>query len=49
MKIAIEPGALSMLNKVSDYLSGQKVKAYLVGGFIRDALGGALAARLHQP
>jgi poly(A) polymerase len=29
-----------MLNKVSDYLSGQKVKAYLVGGFIRDALMG---------
>ncbi len=36
MKLAIGPGALSILNKVSDSLSG-RVKAYLVGGFIRDA------------
>lgn len=38
MKLSIEPGALSILTAVSDFLSGQKVKAYLVGGFIRDAL-----------
>jgi poly(A) polymerase len=38
MKLSIEPGALVILTEVSDYLSEQKVKAYLVGGFIRDAL-----------
>ena len=38
MKLSIEPGALAILTAVSDFLSGQKVKAYLVGGFIRDAL-----------
>jgi poly(A) polymerase len=38
MKIAIEAEALSILKKVSDRLSKLKVKAYLVGGFIRDAL-----------
>ncbi|TES84460.1 MAG: CCA tRNA nucleotidyltransferase [Dehalococcoidia bacterium] len=38
MKLSIEPGALAILTAVSDCLSGQKVKAYLVGGFIRDAL-----------
>jgi poly(A) polymerase len=37
MKLYIEPGALSILTAVSDCLSG-RVKAYLVGGFIRDAL-----------
>jgi poly(A) polymerase len=36
MKLTIEPGALSILNKVSDFLSG-RAKAYLVGGFIRDS------------
>jgi poly(A) polymerase len=36
MKLTIEPGALSILTALSDYLSG-RVKAYLVGGFIRDA------------
>jgi len=35
--LIIEPGALSILTAVSDFLSGM-VKAYLVGGFIRDAL-----------
>jgi poly(A) polymerase len=40
VKIAIEAAALSIVNRVSDFLSGQKVKAYLVGGFIRDALMG---------
>ena len=38
MKLVIEPGALSILTATSDFLSGQKVKAYLVGGFIRDSL-----------
>jgi len=43
MKLIIELGALSILTAVSDFLSGQ-VKAYLVGGFIRDAqLGRATA------
>jgi poly(A) polymerase len=36
MKLTIKPGALSILNKLSDFLSG-RVKAYLVGGFIRDS------------
>ncbi len=38
MKFVIEPGALAILTTVSDFLSQRKVKAYLVGGFIRDAL-----------
>jgi poly(A) polymerase len=37
MKLTFEPGALAILTAVSDCLSG-RVKAYLVGGFIRDAL-----------
>ncbi len=40
MKISIEPGALSILTAVSDFLAGQKLKSYLVGGFIRDSLLG---------
>lgn len=40
MKISIEPGALSILTAVSDFLAGQKLKSHLVGGFIRDALLG---------
>ncbi len=43
MKLSIEPGALSILNKVSDCLSGL-AKAYLVGGFIRDSLLGRTTA-----
>lgn len=38
MKLSIKPEALSILTAVSDCLSKQRVKAYLVGGFIRDAL-----------
>lgn len=38
MKLSIEPGALSILTAVSDFLAEREVKAYLVGGFIRDAL-----------
>ncbi len=37
MKLSVEPGALSILTAVGDFLSGH-VKAYLVGGFIRDAM-----------
>jgi len=40
VKISIEPGALSILTAVSDFLAGQKLKSYLVGGFVRDALLG---------
>lgn len=43
MKLTIEPGALSILTAVSDFLSGL-VKAYLVGGFIRDSLLGRATA-----
>ena len=43
MKLIIEPGALSILTAVSDFLSG-RVKAYLVGGFIRDSLLGRATA-----
>ena len=38
VKLVIEPGALAILAAVSDFLSQGKVKAYLVGGFIRDTL-----------
>ncbi len=38
LKLIIEPGALSLLTAVSDFLSGQDIKAYLVGGFVRDVL-----------
>jgi len=44
MKLTIKPGALSILTAVSDFLSGQRVKAYLVGGFIRDSLLGRTTA-----
>jgi poly(A) polymerase len=37
MKLTIEPGALAILTAVKNHLS-ERVKAYLVGGFIRDAL-----------
>ena len=38
MKLSIEPGALSLLTAVNDFLSGQGIKSYLVGGFVRDVL-----------
>jgi poly(A) polymerase len=40
LKIFIEPGASSLLAVVSNFLTEQNVKSYLVGGFIRDALLG---------
>ena len=36
----IEPGASLLLTRVSDFLTEQGVKSYLVGGFVRDALLG---------
>ncbi|MDD5288860.1 MAG: HD domain-containing protein [Dehalococcoidales bacterium] len=36
----IEPEALSLLTVLSNFLAGQKVRAYLVGGFVRDVLLG---------
>jgi len=38
MKIFIEPRASSILTVVSNSLTEQDIKAYLVGGFVRDAL-----------
>ncbi|MDI6815407.1 MAG: HD domain-containing protein [Dehalococcoidales bacterium] len=40
LKLFIEPKALSLLTKVSDFLTKQGVKSYLVGGFVRDVLLG---------
>ena len=40
MKLAIDPGAASLLAEVNNLLTKQGVKAYLVGGFVRDALLG---------
>ncbi|MBN1644103.1 MAG: CCA tRNA nucleotidyltransferase [Dehalococcoidales bacterium] len=36
----IQPGAMPLLVKVSEFMAEQKVPAYLVGGFVRDALLG---------
>ncbi len=38
MKLFIEPRASSILAVVSNFLTKQDIKAYLVGGFVRDAL-----------
>jgi len=38
LKLFVEPGASSLLKKVSQFLSGQGIKAYLIGGFVRDML-----------
>ncbi len=40
MKLVIEPRGLSLLTKVGNFLTGQGVKSYLVGGFVRDMLLG---------
>jgi poly(A) polymerase len=40
MKLAIGPQVLSLLATVNDLLSGEGVRSYLVGGFVRDALLG---------
>jgi poly(A) polymerase len=36
----IEPAILILLRKINDYLQKHKVKAYVVGGFVRDVLLG---------
>jgi poly(A) polymerase len=36
----IEPAVLVVLKEINDYLQPQKVKAYVVGGFVRDMLLG---------
>jgi len=38
LKLIIKPRALLLLTKVSSFLTEQDVKAYLVGGFVRDVL-----------
>ncbi|MFC1995822.1 CCA tRNA nucleotidyltransferase [Chloroflexota bacterium] len=38
LKLFIEPKTLLLLTKVSDFLTGQGIKSYLVGGFVRDTL-----------
>jgi len=38
LKLAIEPRTSSVLTKISRFLAGQNIKAYLVGGFVRDVL-----------
>ncbi len=40
MKLSIEPKALSLLTTVSNFLTKQGIRAYLVGGFVRDVLLG---------
>lgn len=39
-KLVIEPRTFSVLIKISNFLSGKNIKAYLVGGFVRDVLLG---------
>jgi poly(A) polymerase len=36
LKLSIDTGTLSLLAKLSNILAGQGIKAYLVGGFVRD-------------
>ncbi|GAJ14975.1 unnamed protein product, partial [marine sediment metagenome] len=36
----VEPRALSLLTKVSNFLSEQGIQWYVVGGFVRDVLLG---------
>jgi len=38
LKLVIEPRASLLLNKVSNFLTEQSVKWYIVGGFVRDVL-----------
>jgi len=44
LKLVIEPRASLLLTKVSKFLTEQKVKWYVVGGFVRDALLGRATA-----
>ncbi len=38
LKLFIEPGALLLLTKLSNFLTEQDVQPYVVGGFVRDVL-----------
>jgi poly(A) polymerase len=38
LKLFIELGTSSLLTAVNDFLSGEGIKSYLVGGFVRDVL-----------
>ena len=38
MELSIEPSVSTLLARVSRFLSGQGIKAYLTGGFVRDWL-----------
>jgi poly(A) polymerase len=40
LKLAIEPRASLLLTKISNFLTEQNVKGYVVGGFVRDVLLG---------
>jgi poly(A) polymerase len=38
VKLAVEPGALRLLNKINRLLAAESIPAYIVGGFVRDLL-----------
>jgi len=38
LKLFIEPSALLLLTKISDFLAEQDIQSYVVGGFVRDVL-----------
>ena len=38
MKLFIEPGASLLLTKINNFLTGQGVQSFIVGGFVRDVL-----------
>ncbi len=40
MKLSIEPSALLLLTKISNFLTEQGIQSYVVGGFVRDVLLG---------
>lgn len=44
IKLAIEPHSLEILNRVNQILSGKGIKAYLVGGVVRDSILGRTTA-----
>ncbi len=43
-KLAVNPGAFHLLDKIRRHLAEEKVPAYLVGGFVRDLLAGRVNA-----
>jgi poly(A) polymerase len=38
LKLFIDPGALSLLTRISDFLAERGIQSYLTGGFVRDVL-----------